>query len=392
MPVDPLTLLHEIDPNVLTDVVRHDQGRPDFNILNWTVQPLSHEKIIETTGGLFLLSGTGRDDQGTQAWSIVLKILNNPKEWGQDPRYWAYWKRELVAFQSGLLATLPIGLSAPRCYGTIEHEENGWIWMEHIEESTGRRWALEHFHEAARQAGNFAGAFLGGVPLPDTPWLSAPFFRNVFADGDWWATHMDPTALKNAWQSPLVQYAFSDALRSGVLRIWAEKYRFWETIDRLPQVLCHNDFHRRNLMFRMGTNGQQELVALDWAFCGPGALGMDLGELVATSAYFFEVEPAEVGELEVTVLDGYYAGLRDAGWSGDTQVVRLGYLLSATLWMGATLPGWAAVMLPDESGINVQAMYGRSANAVLAGWVTLTEFLLERAGEARQLMSKLGLA
>jgi len=73
-------------------------------------------------------------------------------------------------------------------------------------------------------------------------------------------------------------------------------------------------------------------------------------------------------------------------------VVRLGYLLSAMLWMGATLPGWAAVMLPDEAGINVPAMFGRSANAVLAGWVMLTEFFLERADEARRLMGKLGLA
>ncbi len=118
MPADPLTVMPAIDPTVLTDVVRHDQRNRAFDILTWTIGPLSHEKIIDTTGGLFLLSGTGRDDHGTQSWSIVLKILNNPKEWAQDPRSWAYWKRELLAFQSGLLATLPIGLSAPRCYGT----------------------------------------------------------------------------------------------------------------------------------------------------------------------------------------------------------------------------------------------------------------------------------
>jgi aminoglycoside phosphotransferase (APT) family kinase protein len=392
MSADSLTTSPVIDPTVLANVVRQQQRNPAFDILSWTIQPLSHEKIIDTTGGLFLLHGTGRDDHGLQAWSIVLKLLNNPKEWGQEPRNWMYWKRELLAFQSGMLAALPSGLSAPRCYGTTENDDNGWIWMEHIKESTDRRWSMEHFYRAARQAGRFAAPFLNGLPLPEAPWLSAPFFRSVFADGDWWATHMDPAAPSNAWQSPLVQHAFSDALRQGVLRIWAEKHHLWEAIDRLPQVLCHNDFHRRNLMLRAGANGQEELVALDWAFCGPGALGMDLGELVATSAFFFEIEPAEVGELEATALDGYLAGLRDAGWSGDSQVVRLGYLLSAALWMGATLPGWAAEMLPDERGVNVPAMYGRSADAVLAGWVTLTEFLLERADEARQLMGKLGLA
>jgi hypothetical protein len=79
-------------------------------------------------------------------------------------------------------------------------------------------------------------------------------------------------------------------------------------------------------MFRMGADGREDLVALDWAFCGSGALGMDLGELVGTSAYFFEVEPTEVGELEATALDGYLASLGDTGWSGDPDVVRLGYL------------------------------------------------------------------
>jgi hypothetical protein len=381
-----------IDPIVLANVVRQAQRSPAFEILSWTIQPLAHEKIIETTGGLFLLSGTGRDDHDPQSWSIVLKILNNPKEWGQAPRYWAFWKRELLAFQSGMLTALPIGLSAPRCYGTTENEDNGWIWMEHIEESTARRWSMEHFHRAARHAGRFAAAFLNGLPLPEAPWLSEGFFRSVFADNDWWATHMDPTAPNNAWQSPLVQQAFSDALRTGVLRIWAEKQRFWETIDRLPRVFCHNDLHRRNLLFRTDTHGQEQLVALDWAFSGAGALGMDLGELVATSAFYFEVEPAEVGQLEAAALDGYLAGLRDAGWSGDPQVVRLGYLSSAAMWMGATLPGWVAEMLPPERGFNVPAIYGRPADAVLAGWVTLTEFMLERADEARHLMGKLGLA
>jgi hypothetical protein len=54
--------------------------------------------------------------------------------------------------------------------------------------------------------------------------------------------------------------------------------------------------------------------------------------------------------------------------------------------MGATLPGWAAWMVPDDSGVNVQAMFGQPRETVLAGWVSLTEFLMERADEARSLM------
>src|SRR5262245_48036021 len=213
MNLDTLATLRALDPALLTGVVRQARGNPTFELLDWTVEPMSHEKIIETTGGLFRFSGEGRDEHGSQPWSIVLKILHNPQTWGQDPRYWAYWKRELLAFQSGLLGTLPTGLRAPRCYGASETDDQGWIWLEHIEETTGRRWSMDHFHRAAHMAGRSAGAFLTGTPLPEAPWLSAPFFRSALADGDWWAIHMDPTSPTNAWQSPLVQQAFSEALR-----------------------------------------------------------------------------------------------------------------------------------------------------------------------------------
>jgi hypothetical protein len=194
---------------------------------------------------------------------------------------------------------------------------------------------------------------------------------------------------ESIWGNPLVQRAFSSDLRRRVLDIWADKHCFFDALDPLPQVLCHNDCHRRNLMWRTSENRQEELVILDWAFWGPGGVGMDMGELVANIPHFFDSDPADVAELESAVFDGYLAGLRATGWAGDAQLVRLGYTACAALWMGATLPGWAAVMLDPATGINVAAMYGRPAEEVLAGWVTLTEFLLDRADEARQLMARL---
>jgi hypothetical protein len=385
----PVTL-QTLDPAALADLVRQDQRSPAFEILDWTVQPLDHAKIIDTTGGLYRFSGYGRDGVATRPWALVLKIINRPKEECQDLREWCYWKRELLAFQSGLLADLPGGLVAPRCYGMTERDDGGWLWLEHIVESTGRRWSLEHYHQAAHQSGRFGGAFLSGTPLPVHPWLSAPFYRSVFADGGFWAAHMNPESLESAWQSPLVRRAFDEPRRSRVLRLWAEKHEFFAAIDWLPQVLCHNDLHRRNLMLREGADGQGELVALDWAFCGPGAIGADIGGLVATSMYFFEIDPADAEALEATVFDAYLSGLREAGWSGDSRLARLGYASSVALWMGATLPGWAALLLGEGSRSATTAMFGRPAEGVLAGWVTLAEFSLERADEARSLMRELG--
>jgi hypothetical protein len=384
---DTLAHLQQLDPALLTDIVRQDQRSPTFELLDWSVAPLSHEKIIDTTGGLYRFSGHGQDGDGARPWSVVVKIVNHPPgEMCQSPREWCYWQREPLAFQSGMLAALPGPVRAPRCYGVTGREGGGWLWIEHIAESTGRRWSLADFERASFHLGRFGGAFLKGSPLPEAPWLGEPFFRSVFADGAWWAQHMATNTPESIWSHPLVQRAFSPDLRRRVLEIWADKYRFFDALDRLPQVLCHNDCHRRNLMWRKDENGQEELIVLDWAFCGPGGVGMDIGELVASSTYFFDSEPADVAELERAVFDGYIAGLRAAGWRGEKDLVRLGYTACAALWMGATLPGWTAVMLDPASGVNTAAMYGRPAEDVLTGWVTLTKFLLDRADEARQLM------
>jgi hypothetical protein len=382
--------LQAFDPGALADLVRQDQRNPAFEILDWTVDPLEHEKIIDTTGGLYRFSGYGRDGGATKPWALVLKIIHRPKEGCSDRREWCYWKRELLAFQSGLLSDLPAGLVAPRCYGMTERDDGGWLWLEHVVESTERRWSLEHYHHAAQQSGRFGGAFLSGTPLPVHPWLSAPFFRSVFADGGNWATHMNPELPDSAWRSPVVRGAFDERTTSRVLRLWAEKDELFAAIDRLPQVLCHNDLHRRNLMLREGSDGQGELVALDWAFCGPGAIGADIGELVATSMYLFEIDPTDAEALEATVFDAYLAGLHEAGWSGDSRLARLGYTSSVGFWMGASLPGWAALIFGEGSTIDATAMYGRPAEEVLAGWVTLAAFSLDRADEARSLMRALG--
>jgi hypothetical protein len=86
MTSDLLEQLKGMDQAVLIEVVRKDQHNPDLVILDWTVEPLSYEKIIDTTGGLFCFSGQCQGTEGIQPWKVVLKCINNPKEWSQQPR------------------------------------------------------------------------------------------------------------------------------------------------------------------------------------------------------------------------------------------------------------------------------------------------------------------
>jgi hypothetical protein len=291
---DLLEQLKGIDQAVLTEVVRKDQQDPDLVVLDWAVEPLNHQKIINTTGGLFCFSGQSQGIEGKQPWNVVLKSIDNPKSSKQDPRGWSYWRREVLAFQSGYLAQLPAGLRAPRFYHVTEKENGAWLWMEHIQEVTGKQWSLDHFQRAARQLGIFQGRYLLDAPLTDQPWLSQFFFRDVWSPDNFWSGFMNPASEENAWQSTITQTGFDAALKSRVLQLLGEKEHFFNVNDRLPQVLCHYDASRRNFMWsRSVQTGGEELIAFDWAFTGIGALGNDLGELIGTSLFFFEYSPTD---------------------------------------------------------------------------------------------------
>jgi hypothetical protein len=282
-----------------------------------------------------------------------------------------------------MTAHLPDALRLPRVYGALERDDEGWLWMEHIVESTGRRWSLDHFGQAARQLGRFDAEYLMGKPLPDYPWLSRPLFHDLSA---WWVSFMDPTLPDNAWESPRVQATYTEPLRSRVLAFWAEVNRFCDALNGLPQVFCHNDLNRRNLMISHGADGLDEVVAFDWAWCGNGALGLDAGWIIADALFFFDYDLTHAAELEAVVFSEFLSGLEDLGWSGDQRLARLGYLIPLVAWM-ALLPGWTASMLDSDT----VPMFGHAPDVVQTGWKTVTEYLTQHDDEARQLMRELNL-
>jgi phage shock protein PspC (stress-responsive transcriptional regulator) len=388
---DLLEQLKAMDQAVLTEAVRKDQHDPDLVILDWTVEPICHELFTDTTAGLFRFTGQGQSAQGTRSWTVALKCMHNPKQSSQQPREASYWRREIMAFQSGLLEQLPPGVRAPRCYGVMENEDGAWVWIEYIQEATGKQWSLDYFQRTARMLGRFQGAYLCGTPLPDQPWLCWPFFGIGWAEQNGWSGFMNPEFEQNAWKWPIAKGALDDKQKLRMLQLIVENLRFDLVNTRLPQVLCHNDVHRKNFMWTHSPQtGEEELIGVDWAFTGPGAVGNDLGELVGNSMYFFDYDPYDVETLETALLDGYLAGIADNRVGIDPRLVRLGYLISLSFFM-ETLPGWATFILPPDSGINVQAMYGHSAKEVLASWVHLNAFCLDRADEARSLVKQLGL-
>jgi hypothetical protein len=389
---DLLDQLKAIDEAVLTDIVRKDQGCSDLVLVDWKVEPLNHEKFISTTGGLFRFSGLAHKKQEEISWAVILKCINNPAPRKQEPRGWSYWQREAMALKSGFLDQLPPGIRTPRFFGAIERDDGIWLWIEYIQEATGEKWSLEYFRRTAKQLGKFQRAYLVGTSLIDYPWLSRSFFRDIWSEGGVWSNIMNPENERSAWESPIVQQQFDSRAKSRILKLIAEKDHFFEVNDRLPQVLCHNDAHRRNFMWsKSQETGKEELIGVDWAFVGQGAVGNDLGVLVGNSMYFFDHDPFEAEALEDAIFQGYLAGITTHKNDLDIRLIRLGYLISLSFWMGAMLPGWVTILMSPDARADVEVMCGRPKEEVLAGWMKLSEFCLARTDEARSLMHQLDL-
>lgn len=374
MSQDMLETLRAIDPVVLTDVVRQDQRSSTFEILDWKVERFG-DKGIFNVDSLFRFSGHGSDQQGEKSWSVILKILKDPGT-GLDPRHLRYWKRELLAVQSGLLSNLRGPVIAPRCYGTSESRNGGWVWMEHIIENTKPDWTIDQYIFAARQLGVFNGLYLAS--LPDYPWLCKGHVPGKVETGP---PH-------HAWESPFVCEAFPSRTRERILRLWDERERFYNVLDCLPQVFSHFDFHRRNLLICQ-RDGHDQIVALDWAWCGYGALGADLYSLVGGSALIFEIEPEVVPEIEAATFEAYLAGLHEVGWADNSEWVRLSYNICFAMFLAAFAPALTANATTDSMNAFVSHQFGRSGAALASGWAALCELALDRADEARRLMDRL---
>jgi hypothetical protein len=129
-----------------------------------------------------------------------------------------------------------------------------------------------------------------------------------------------------------------------------------EHVERLPRTVCHLDVWPNNLIGR--PNG--EIVLLDWAFAGDGALGEDIGNLVPDSVFDLLFPHELLDELDARLTSGYVRGLRDAGWSGDERLVRLGICASAVKY------DWLTVHCLEQAGADEQLDYGHGSTVEVA--------------------------
>jgi Phosphotransferase enzyme family len=255
-------------------------GRADVELLECIVTPIS-EGTGAATAAVARLTGRLRAGASELPFAIIRKQFR-PLPGGRhaagagDPRHWAYWRREPLAYAAGLLPSGP-GLAAPRCYGVVDE-------VVYLAEVAGPA-------ESPTVAARRLGAWQAATAVPDVPWLAGHQLAQRIAVSwlDWSAVRAPDT--------------------DGLRVLWDRRQELLGALDPVPVVVCHGDFHVGNLIA-----GDQVTTVLDWGTLGVGPVGADLAHLALSTLK----DP----------LDAYLAGL---GGRFDPGLVRLGYQVTLAL-------------------------------------------------------------
>jgi hypothetical protein len=339
------------------------------------------DRVIARVSGWALL-----EDDAPVRWSSVLKLYEPSAATTRGEL--ARAPREILAYRSSLLTVLPGHLRAPRVLRIDEGDDGRfWLWLEDVSDVHMRRWPLAQFGLAARHLGVFNGAYLVSRALPAEPWFNYSLARHLAAvgHGDEFESGSDVWAeldLSPHW--PAAQGVFGTAIAQRTAQLLRDQAHFVGLLARLPQTLCHHESSLANLFAVDRGYGLVETVAVDWEQIGPGPVGAEVATLVFGTLRRCEFDAERAMELDQVVFAAYVDGLREAGWRGPVENVRLGYTASVALRWNVLV---STLQLLVDGAPPVRTSQGLrvSPEANLRQLVLTCQYMLDRADEARSL-------
>lgn len=297
-------------------------------VTSYAVDPIEPQlRLHSVTGGVYRVHG---DD-----FSVVIKVIRHGDDpdpealWvaGEHPSHRNYWKREWLAYSSGMLDTLPGELRAPRTLlATEPADDECWIWMEDVEGRPGGEWEIDDYDSAAFDLATTQAAYAcGRSVLPADEWLSRHWLRGwVETVGNQIGALDDDALWTEDWQAPMA------VLRPRARELWTAREELLAVVESAPQTVVHCDLWPTNLI----AADDGTTVAIDWSQVGIGALGQDLDQLTLDPVWMLVLPDAPLDKLEANVLQGYLSGLRTSGVDVDETSLRRWYAAAASVHYG----------------------------------------------------------
>jgi uncharacterized protein (DUF1810 family) len=106
------------------------------------------------------------------------------------------------------------------------------------------------------------------------------------------------------------------------------------------------------------------------------------------SSALLEWSPSELAQLDEAAFGSYLQGLHEAGWTGNTNEIRLAYTVWITAYFAVVFPNITTLWcVPDARSYAVQ-QFGFAEEELYEKWLPLFSYSLDCADEARSLMKK----
>jgi hypothetical protein len=262
-----------------------------------------------------------------------------------DPAHWNYWHREAEFYADQALRTSLEDTGLDLASAEVQERSDGAsLWLEDVTGVAGTEFGLADHVATAGALGRWQGRSVRPAP----GWASQRFLRDYSTSRPVDLCLVDDD---DAWNQPLVRAAWPGDLRSGWQRLLAHREQLLTLMERLPRTLCHLDAWVSNVIRRPSG----EVVLLDWAFAGDGAIGEDLGNYLPDAVFDLFWPAEQLAALEAACFPAYLAGLREAGWSGSQEQARLGVVASCVKY------AWLLPLLLEQASRTEHSAYHRPA-------------------------------
>ena len=264
------------------------------------------------TDSVSLVRGTAVESNGDDPspFSMVRKVLRR----GDDLPAWdrRHWRRELIAYRSGLLPSGEAGLTACRLLAAYEDSSGARLWLSPAPDEEDTQWSLGTFRNVAAQLAHWHARHLDD--RLDLEWLVRDQLAQRISRTDAAGGLVEPD-----WNTPSVRRHFPPQLVGSLMALWHERHRALALREELDHTIAHGDFTRDNLY----ATGGSETVVIDWATLGTAPVGADLVELVISA--FACLRPADHSSVVKTILGAYTDVLAERVDPGE---IDLGFALT----------------------------------------------------------------